>query len=137
MIAKAVAPLSLITALLACTLISTAYAASTNVRMYKLNKKDQKIRIILRSNVEQPGCHNMPLRGKKVVQFAQKGFAWCSVYSEKNCKASSIIPALWTGKRYRKIEFDQAKPQQKLFVGSDWQLQTEDERTLSWYCEAK
>ena len=136
MTSKAVAPLSLITALLACTLTSAAYAGSTNVRMYKLNNKEQKIRIILRK-AEQPGCHNMPLRGKQVAQFAQKGFAWCNVYSERNCAEESIVPALWTGKRYRKIEFDQTKPQLKLFPGSDWQLPTEDKRILSWYCEAR
>lgn len=133
---RAVAPLSLITALLAYTLMSAAYAASANVRMYKLNNKEQKIRIILRKT-EQSGCHKMPLRGKKVVQFTQKGFAWCSVYSEKKCAAGSIVPALWTGKPYRKIEFDQSKPQPRLFPGSDWQLPTEDTRILSWYCEAK
>ena len=104
-------------------------------RMYKINKKKQERRINLKEAGRQKGCHNLRF-GKKVHRFAQAGFEWCSIYAEEDCAADSLIPAMWEGRRYRRVEFDESEAQAKMYPGTDWIVQSEGERIQSWYCEA-
>ncbi len=114
----------------------TLCVASGNARMYKINKKDQQSRIVLGSAAEKSGCHNL-FRSRPVYRFAQIGFAWCSLYTEDDCKIGTIAPALWEGKQYRKVDFDETVPQDKLYPGSEWKPQAGDQVIQSWYCEAQ
>ena len=102
--------------------------------MYRINKKEQQFRIPVGKASREPGCHNVRIR-KKVYRFAQTGFAWCSVYSEKNCPQDAIVSAMWEGGKYRRIEFDESEPQAKMFPGAEWVLGLEAERVRSWHCE--
>lgn len=111
-------------------------AADAKVRMYKLNKRDQQLRIGLGNAAEKVGCQNLR-RGKKVHRFAQAGFAWCQLYTQEDCAQESIVSTMWAGRKYRKYGIDGTKPQTKLYPGSQWLVQLDDEAIQSWYCEAE
>lgn len=105
-----------------------------NARMYRINKKEQQFRISTGDDAREPGCHNARFR-KNVYRFAQAGFAWCSMYSEKNCAEESIVSAMWEGGKYRRVKFDESMPQAKMYPGAEWVLGLEADPVRSWYCE--
>jgi len=111
-------------------------SAGENIRMYKINKKQQQRRIMFGNAVKQPGCHNLIVE-RKVYRVAQTGFAWCSVYAEDDCTPGSILPAMWTGDEYHKYGIDGTRPQPKLYPGSHWNLVSPETPVQSWYCEAR
>ncbi|MBX2869421.1 MAG: hypothetical protein KTR18_12135 [Acidiferrobacterales bacterium] len=106
-----------------------------NVRIYKLNSKDQFVKQRWLKDRERPGCHDLR-RSRKAIRFAQTGFAWCTVYSGDDCQAGSELPALWGGKNYRTADIDISQPQVKLLQGSEWYLHPDKNiRIGSWRCE--
>ncbi|MEE9447453.1 MAG: hypothetical protein V3V09_05810 [Arenicellales bacterium] len=111
-------------------------ASEGNVRMYTINKKQQQTRIRLGNSASEAGCHDLRFK-KQVHRFAQAGFAWCQLFSESECIAETIIPALWKGRTYRRVEFDHNALQPKLYPGSDWVLAEDAPKIKAWFCEAK
>lgn len=105
-----------------------------SVRFYKLNSKDQFVRLRRIRNADEPGCHDF--RGTRDAnRFAQVGFAWCTVYSGDKCEAGTEIPAMWRGGRYRTADIDVSQPQVKLLPGSQWYLhESENTGIGSWEC---
>ena len=122
----------------AISLIFSAAAVADhhgNVRIYKLNSKDQFIKQKWLKDKERPGCHDLR-RTRKANRFAQTGFAWCTVYSGDACEAGTELPAMWGGKKYRTADIDISQPQIKLLKGSEWYLNPDKNiRIGSWRCE--
>ncbi len=117
-------------------MVPVSVNAGPNIRMYKINKKQQQRRITFGNAAQEPGCHNLII-SRKVHRVAQAGFAWCSLYAEDDCAPDSILPAMWTGDDYHKYEIDGSKPQAKLYPGSKWNLISPKTPVQSWYCEAE
>ena len=118
MVARNLLSVLLVVAFLGSVGFSTFVNADQHgsVRMYKLNSKNQlnKQRWVKKSH--QEGCHSLS-RKKKAHRFAQVGFAWCTVYSKKQCKAGSELQARWEGGKYRNADIDADAPQTQLLKG--------------------
>ena len=105
------------------------------VRMYKLNKKGQPVRQKWLKDTDEEGCHSS-FKSRKVFRFAQVGYAYCVLYSGKDCAEGSEVPAKWLGDKYKNANFDIDKPQTKLPKGTEWFLsQDQNIKINSWYCE--
>ena len=105
------------------------------VRMYKLNKKGQPVRQKWLKDTDEEGCHSS-FKSRKVFRFAQVGYAYCVLYSGKDCAEGSEVPAKWLGDKYKNADFDIDKPQTKLLKGTEWFLsQDQNIKINSWYCE--
>jgi len=115
---------------------SVSASAGQKIRMYEVNSKLQQRKIIIGGAVEEAGCHDL-LWGKRVYRFVQIGYAWCKVYSEKACAADSIVTAYWQDGDYKKYDIDGSKPQEKLYPGTKWVIDSGAADIQSWYCEAK
>lgn len=70
---------------------------AADIRFYKKNKHEQNDRFwISKKKSTQTGCNNF--RGApRIFQIVQVGFQSCSIYSEKNCVAESLIKARHDG----------------------------------------
>jgi len=98
------------------------------IRIYKLNSKEQSIRIQMRDKTAKAsGCHNF-ITTPKVSRITQIGFASCSLYSAKNCPADAAIEGQWKEK-------DKAT---KLTQGGKWLFTYDDPKGVkakSWSCQ--
>ena len=74
--------------------INSASITKTSViRFYKANKHQQNFRIYpSKSKTSESGCHNFK-RSRRIAKVVQIGYQSCSIYTEKNCVADSIIKA--------------------------------------------
>ncbi|NNC99018.1 MAG: hypothetical protein HKN85_02430 [Gammaproteobacteria bacterium] len=62
-----------------------------NIRFYKVNKQLQADRIMLtEKKASTPGCQNF-LKSVRVHRVVQTGHTVCTLYTEKDCKAFSIV----------------------------------------------
>ncbi len=105
------------------------------IRMYKLNKKGQPIRLKWMGDSNEAGCQSS-FKTKKIFRFAQVGYAYCVLYSGENCAAGSEVSAKWHGRTYKNADFDVDQPQTKLVKGTEWFLsQDKNIEINSWYCE--
>ena len=105
------------------------------VRMYKLNKKDQPVRLKWLKDTNEEGCHSL-FKTRKIFRFAQVGYSYCVLYSGESCAVGSEVSAKWLGKKYKNATFDVDEPQTKLVKGTEWFLsQDENIKINSWYCE--
>lgn len=108
-----------------------------SVRFYKLNKKGQQKHYMFLRNTEKLGCHKFS-RSRPVHRFAQSGFAWCQLYSGKECRPEDLVQAMWDGRRYHQVEIDVKQPQSRLYEGSRWLLKPDGNLKIrSWRCEAE
>lgn len=123
--------------ILTCLLSSWGQAYAENrqfIRFYKINNKEQPTRLTMRrKTAEQAGCHNFRLKAR-VFQLNQIGYEYCSLYSEKDCKESSIINATERGSE---------TAESNLTEGLTWYPQSANTPThkrgvkiKSWYCKA-
>lgn len=110
-------------------LISSAAQAREEIRFYEANKFLQTDRLsFVGKKAREPGCHNF-LRRNRVYQINQIGFSSCSVYSQKDCEAESLM------------ELNRTKdetPVTTMSQGFSWFLIDENERGAfirSWHCE--
>lgn len=98
------------------------------VRIYKLNSKDQSVRIQMRDKTTKTsGCHNF-ITKPKVSRIIQIGFESCSLYSAKNCPVDAAIEGQWKEK-------DKAT---KLTQGGQWLFTYDDPKGIkakSWSCQ--
>ncbi len=108
-------------------------ANAGTVRFYKTTEYegDKRIRV---SDEDQPGCHTLRWRGAKIYRVAVINYQYCTVHTEKECTAESIIPAIWRGSEYRRADIDSAAPQEKLLHGTEWILGEENIKAKSWRC---
>jgi len=92
-----------------------------SIRLYKLNKKGQVIGQRWSRKLDVDGCYNLS-KPRKAHRFAQIGYRYCRVFTQKECPAGSELAAMWTGKKYRVegLEIDTDQPQRRLFRGSKW-----------------
>jgi hypothetical protein len=128
-----------LTLLLACVMglvWSMPANAGQKIRMYKINSKLQQTKIVLGGAVKDAGCHNL-VWGKHVYRFTQIGYAWCSVFTEQDCAADSRVIAYWAEGKYKRYNIDSTQPQDKLYPGSKWIVDSAADDIQSWYCEAK
>lgn len=115
---------------------SGATLAGAKIRMYEINKKQQQRKIMIGDKVEEPGCHNL-LWSKEIYRFAQFGYAWCSLYTEKDCASDSLVPAFWEKGDYHKYSLKEGDQSDKLYPGEKWIVVSEGKEIKSWYCEAR
>lgn len=98
------------------------------IRIYKLNSKDQSVRIqMLDKTTKASGCHNF-ITKPKVSRITQIGFESCSLYSAKDCSIESILEGQWKEK-------DKAT---KLTQGGKWLFTYDDPKGIkakSWSCQ--
>lgn len=118
--------------LISCMIISPSLLADTEkyqiIRFYKLNKKQQQNRLVMKEKkLKLSGCHNFFL-SPRVYRLTQIGFNYCSLYSEKNCKANTEITGLWK-KKSKNMQFTE---------GGRWFFNQNSQygiKAKSWYCE--
>ena len=107
-----------------------------SLTLYRLNNHNQLIESAeINGDI---GCNNFLWR-RSAYRVAQRGYAYCELYTERNCKAESLAPAEWLGSHYRPQNIDTSKPQQRILPGTRWQLSTEEDRMenrkiASWRC---
>ena len=66
----------------------------TQMRLYKMSKYGQSQRVSFTSKKSKlEGCHNLKIKSTRVHRAVHFGFDSCSLYSEKDCAADSIIGA--------------------------------------------
>jgi hypothetical protein len=112
-----------------CSLASMpALALDPEIRMYKLDKKQgfTKAHNLLGKG-DNPGCHNTLFK-YAVYKVTVIKFKSCSVYSEKDCKPESVIPAYWKNK---------GDPKTEMTRGANWHLDRNDDNVdvASWSCK--
>jgi len=102
------------------------------VRFYKENKHKQHIRLYpSKRKTANSGCHNFK-RSRRIAKIVQIGYESCSVYTEKNCVADSII---------RANHPDQDAYAEKLTEGHGWLPKPQSEKDKrgvklrSWSCQ--
>ena len=110
--------------------------AGQKIRMYKINDKLQQRKVMVGKAAQKPGCHDL-LWGKQIYRVAQVGFEWCSLYTQEGCATDSIVTAYWSDGKYHKYNIDGTKPQEKLYPGAKWIMDSAADDIQSWYCEAK
>lgn len=97
------------------------------IRIYKLNKKNQAVRIQMRDKTAKAsGCHNF-ITTPKVYRITQIGFESCSLYRTKDCPIDAIIEGQWKEK-------DKAI---HLTQGGEWLFTYQDPKGIkakSWSC---
>lgn len=104
------------------------------IRMYKLNNKGQALNQLWVKKPKPDQCVNA-IRNRKVFRFSQVGFAYCQVFSKKDCEEGSEVRAKWGGKKYRVADIDISQPQIKLLRGTEWILSPDTNLVVrSWYC---
>ena len=112
-------------------LFSASLAAHSRqeIRFYEANKHLQTDRVSFTAKkARKPGCHNFLLR-TRVYQANQIGYHHCSLYSEKNCAADSIVEVNRTKDNTAVTSLSQ---------GFSWFPIDENERgsiLRSWHCE--
>jgi len=98
------------------------------IRIYKLNSKDQSVRIqMLDKTANASGCHNF-LTKPKVSRITQIGFESCTLYSAKDCPAEAAIEGQWKEK----------DKMTKLTQGGKWLFTYDDPKGVkakSWSCK--
>ena len=103
-------------------------SSSKNIRFYKVNKQLQADRVMLTDKkASSPGCQNF-LKSVRVHRVVQTGYSLCSLYTEKNCSANSIVNVA-TEKDPRKTSL--------LTEGIGWLPQSDEPRGVSvasWSC---
>ncbi|MDH3464879.1 MAG: hypothetical protein OES26_03015 [Gammaproteobacteria bacterium] len=114
-------------------LLLIATSAFADIRFYRINKQGQQYRIELVRNSAKPGCHSFT-KARKVFRVAQVRFAYCEVYSSRQCELDSILSARWTGKRGNRVEHEGSVTQ--LTPGAMWVLADQaNVKVRSWRCE--
>ena len=104
------------------------------VRIYKLNKKDQLVRL-RRIKMEAGSVCNNQKKNQKAHRFALIGFKSCTVYDNKNCRSGDEVSALWGGGKYRSADIDISQPQTLLLEGTEWYFSSQENVTIrSWSC---
>lgn len=113
---------------LVCASCISAQEKRQYIRFYKLNNKDQQVRIQISDKTSsKAGCNNF-LTKPRIYRLTQIGFDVCRVYSEKNCAADSIVEGLWKGE----------KTSSELSQGGEWLFTSDNPKGTklkSWACE--
>lgn len=108
--------------------VSFAEKKRQNIRIYKLNSKDQSVRIqMLDRTAKATGCHNFFTK-PKVSRITQIGFKSCTLYSKRNCSVEHAIEGQWKEKD-KSVE---------LTEGGKWLFTYDDPkgiRAKSWSCK--
>ena len=104
------------------------------IRMYKLNKKKQLVKLNWIKGGGEMVCVNSKKR-RDIHRFAQIGYEFCQLFAEKDCEAGTEVTAMWTGKKLRNTDIDISRPQTKLLQGSEWITHPEKNTAIrSWFC---
>ena len=113
---------------LLCSSCVTAEEQRQYIRFYKLNNKDQQVRVQITDKASKNrGCQNF-LTKPKVYRLTQIGFTACRVYQQKDCAADSLVDGLWKG----------GEASSDLTQGGEWLFTDTDPkgtRLKSWFCE--
>ena len=114
------------------TLLAMSYAAfarDPEIRLYKMTRDGHSEKYMLFGKGDNPGCHNTPYT-YHVYKVAVIAFKNCSVFSAKDCRPDSILPAYWKNKD---------KASTKMKQGTRWFLSRDGTEVdvSSWSCEIK
>lgn len=107
----------------------STFARDPEIRLYKMTRDGHSEKYMLFGKGDNPGCHNTPYT-YHVYKVAVIAFKSCSVFSAKDCRPDSILPAYWKNKE---------KASTKMKQGTRWFL-TRDGTEVdvsSWSCEIK
>lgn len=111
--------------LILCLMMVPFALHASDIRFYKINKKEQQTRIVLYGGAKTTGCHNFPHR-PRVHRIAQVGYTHCSAYTTKDCAADSIVKVRWKSTPEKKTQ---------MTPGARWFLPGERGIKLaSWNC---
>ena len=114
-------------------LVFVSISAFADIRFYRINKQGQQYRNELVPNAAKTGCHSFA-KARKVFRVAQVRFAYCEVYSSRQCEPDSILSARWTGKRSKQGDHDE--PVTQFTPGAMWVLaEKTNVKVRSWRCE--
>lgn len=119
----------LLFALLLAAMSYSTFARDPEIRLYKMTRDGHSEKYILFGKGDNPGCHNTPY-SYHVYKVAVIAFKSCSVFSEKDCRPDSILPAYWKKKD---------KASTKMKPGTRWFLKRDgtEVKVSSWSCETK
>lgn len=95
-----------------------------SLRLFRLNLQHQLVKSADVGGAA--GCRNF-LWPPRVYRVAQLGYAYCELYTERNCPADSIVRMLWLGSHYRPQNLDPNVPQLRILPGTRWQVYREDD----------
>lgn len=108
-----------------------------SLQLLRLNLKDQLVQSTKVGG--ETGCNNF-IWARRAHRAVQLGFAYCELFSRRNCPADRGIDVLWLGSHYRpQPDMDPSAPQPRILPGTRWQLYREDGekknlRIASWRC---
>ena len=108
-----------------------------SLQLLRLNLKDQLVQSAKVGG--ETGCQNF-VWARRAHRAVQLGYAYCELYSRRNCPADRAIDVLWLGSHYRpQPDLDPDTPQPRILPGTRWQLATENGdkknlRVASWRC---
>lgn len=107
----------------------SAFARDPEIRLYKMTRDGHSEKYLLFGKGDNPGCHNTPYT-YHVYKVAVIAFKNCSVFSAKDCRPDSILPAYWKNKD---------KASTKMKQGTRWFLSRDGTEVdvSSWSCEVK
>jgi hypothetical protein len=107
----------------------SAFARDPEIRLYKMTRDGHSEKYMLFGKGDNPGCHNTPYT-YHVYKVAVIAFKNCSVFSAKDCRPDSILPAYWKNKD---------KASTKMKQGTRWFLSRDGTEVdvSSWSCEIK
>ena len=107
----------------------SAFARDPEIRLYKMTRDGHSEKYMLFGKGDNPGCHNTPYT-YHVYKVAVIAFKNCSVFTAKDCRPDSILPAYWKNKD---------KASTKMKQGTRWFLSRDGTEVdvSSWSCEIK
>ena len=123
----------LLTALLLASGSPVSFASDNSrqqIRFYKVNKQGQTSRIAFTARkARKLECQNF-LKKPRVYQARQFGFAYCSLFSKRNCSTQDLVTV-----SRKKL----AEPAEKMTAGYNWFPEGKHARGVrigSWHCHA-
>lgn len=106
--------------------------SDNNIWFYRLNNKAQQTSFTLVKDTNVAGCHNM-LKKSRLHRIALKGFQYCEVFAEKDCRDGTQLSAQWLAKKVKSE--DKKHPTTKFTKGSRWVFDREGNvKARSWRC---
>ena len=111
---------------------ATSNNNDNNIWFYRTNSIGQQTSFTLIKNTNQSGCHNM-IKQSQLHRVAVKGFQYCEVFAEKDCKDATKLSAQWLAKRVKSD--DKKQPTTKFSKGSRWVFNRDGNvKARSWRC---
>ena len=107
--------------------------SKAEIRLYRINDKEQEKRIPGMFGNKKPGCHNI-MKTVPVHRVIVSRFKRCEVFSEKDCPAEHVLKFRWLGRKLDILGDTQVTT--TITPGSKWFIAGDDNQDArSWFCE--